>query len=153
METIKVSLYLEPYVIEVLKAFGNSLDEVVNRILDVTKETVDIASLPVAEKLNNTCRRVEVVITEPTYLSYVEVMGRNSKKLSLRRLLYWFVNNEQYVEYGFEPVGGPDKRLERYCIKLSECIKTINKVEQHYGKSELCDTIRQGIRKLLEELQ
>ena len=151
MDKIKVSLYLDEYILEVLKAFGD-LNTVVNKILECTSQTVDIGSLPVAPA-SKECKRVEVVIEEPTYLSYIQTMGRKSKKLSLKRLIYWFVNNEQYNDYGFEPVETVDTRKNKYYIRVSEFLNFVNLLEKYYCDSSVCDKVRESLHLVMEELQ
>lgn len=151
MEKIRVSIYIEDYVLEVLKTFGQ-LDDVVNKILDCTQHTVDLATLPVAPPPKN-CRRVEVIITNESYLQMSEILGRRSKKLSLRRLLYWFVNNEQYNDYGFEPSEQVDHRKNKYYTRVQDIYRFVNLLERYYCTPETCDNLRKGLDKVLEELQ
>lgn len=97
-----LSVYLSNDVRDVLQCYGK-IDDVVNRILVAGSQgLIDIMEKPPApEKKGGTYHQIN--IREPDYISLLETYGVKSSRISLRRLLYWFVDNEMYCELGWEP--------------------------------------------------
>ena len=101
---MKISIYLHSYITDVIKTFG-TIEEVVNRILDVADEgLIEIEDRPACEPREG-ASRYDVEVTSENYLQLLQVYGIKSKRISLRRLLYWFVENEVYNDLGWEPVN------------------------------------------------
>lgn len=96
-----LSVYLSKDIHDILSCYGH-LDDVVNRILKAGSEgLIDIMNKPSApEKKRGS--NYEIHIEEPDYIQLLETYGVKSSKISLRRLLYWFVENEIYEELGWE---------------------------------------------------
>lgn len=99
-----MSVYLSDDIADVLSCYG-TLDDVVNKILQYGAQgIIDIMEKPkIPEKKGGHYYKVDV--TEPDYIQLVELYGSKSSRISLRRLLYWFVENEMYVELEWEPVN------------------------------------------------
>lgn len=97
-----LNIYLDDTIVDVLKCYG-TLDVAVNRILQCgTEGLIDIMNKPTAPPKTNG-RQYVINITEPGYLGLYNIYGPKSSKISLRRLIYWFVNNELYEELAWEP--------------------------------------------------
>lgn len=89
------------YIVDTLKCFGE-LGTVVDRILDTfNADGMLIAELPSCPTQGVTTR-VTFEVTNEDYLTLLETYPRNSSKVSLKRLLTWFVENEMYDEWGWE---------------------------------------------------
>ena len=99
---MQMSIYLSNDVATMLHCYG-TLNDVINKILIAGAEgAIDIMDKPkVPDKKGGHCYRVE--IKEPNYLELIATFGTKSSRISLRRLLYWFVENEVYMELGWEP--------------------------------------------------
>lgn len=99
-----ISIYLHKEIANTLKTFGD-LEEVINKILICGAEgSFDITDKPNCVSREG-ARRYEINITEPEYLELLKTFPINSSRISLRRLLYWFVENEVYVDLNWTPVN------------------------------------------------
>ena len=90
-------VYLSDYVVDALSFYG-TLDEVVNKILTYgAAGSFDLMDKPKApDKTGGSVYKINVL--EPNYLELLDTFGASSSRISLRRLLYWFVDNEIYAE-------------------------------------------------------
>lgn len=97
-----LSIYLSTEIYQTLTYFGN-LDDVVNKILEAGSQgAFDVMEKPSApEKVGGRYYKVNVINQD--YLSLVEIYGQKNSRISLRRLLYWFVENEIYSELKWIP--------------------------------------------------
>lgn len=95
------SIYLHKEIVNTLRSFGN-LDTVVNQILAYGAEGYfEITDKPPAPP-RDYASRYNVQITDESYLQLLEIYPVNSPKISIRRLLYWFIENEVYDELGWK---------------------------------------------------
>lgn len=115
-----MSVYLSNEVRDILSCYG-TLDEVVDKILIAGSQgIIDIMEKPSApEKRGGS--NYQINIQEPDYIELVETYGAKSSKISLRRLLYWFVENEMYDQLGWEP--REDFAEERHSRKYDAIVK------------------------------
>ena len=112
------SIYLHKEIVDVLRSFGN-LELVVNQILAYGSEGYyEVTDKPPAPPRDN-AGRYSINITEEGYLQLLEIYPINSPKISIRRLLYWFVENEVYDELGW--------KINTYCNKNND--NTINSIK------------------------
>lgn len=99
-----LSVYLHDEIYSILRCYG-TLDEVVNRILDEgSAGSFDLMNCPKLPPREG-ARRFEVDVNNQEYLELLSLYPHNSTKISLRRLLYWFVENEMYLSLGWETSG------------------------------------------------
>ena len=127
------SIYLHKNIYEVLNCYGD-LSTVTNRILDACEQgVIDLFDMPKCQQRDG-ATRCDIDVTSEYYLQLVATFPVNSPRISLRRLLYWFVENEMYDVLEWEV-------LNDYCSK--EVQKTANKVK----------SIRQEVEKLQKRLQ
>lgn len=148
---MRMSIYLSNDVADILRCYG-TIDDVVHRILVAGAEgLIDIMEKPtIAEKKGGHYYKVN--IKEPMYLELLELYGTKSSRISLRRLLYWFVENEIYEELGWEPQSGfittnsdrsfdvlmelkqyvhkASKLMPEYYDQFNEIKQTLNKIEE-----------------------
>ena len=96
---MRLSVYLHTYVTDTLRMFGD-LNDVVDRILC----EVDVEDKPECPDRNG-ANRYNIDVINEEYLALIELHGNRSKNISLRRLLYWFVDNEIYNDLGWTPVS------------------------------------------------
>lgn len=98
---MQISVYLHDEVYSVLKCFG-TLDKVVNDILDaVSAGEIELMDKPAAPTRSG-AGRYNVNVSNEDYISLIRQMGAKSTRISLRRLLYWFVEEEVYELLGWE---------------------------------------------------
>lgn len=121
------SIYLHKHIAETLQCYGD-LSEVVNKILDASEQGIfDVVDMPKCESREG-ATRYNINVTNQTYLSLVESFPPNSPRLSLRRLLYWFVEQEMYEVLEWEVVnvyvsGAKNKILKKIGGIESELLK------------------------------
>lgn len=96
-----LSVYLHDEVASLLRCYG-PLEDVINRILDAGSEGhFDFMDKPRAPDRVG-ARRYDIDVTNDEYLSLLEEYPPNSCKISLRRIIYWFVENEMYDQMEWE---------------------------------------------------
>lgn len=121
-----LSVYLHKDRVDVLKMFGN-LNDVVNKILDeYDNGKIDIENKPECESRIG-ASRYNINIRNENYVDMLMSYGIKSKQISLRRLLYWFVDNEIYNELEWEPVNDYiDSNDERINKKIDKIVGEID---------------------------
>lgn len=116
------SVYLHDYIVDTLKMYGE-LDICINKILKhVEVNGLQIEDLPECPSRID-AKRYNVFINNSYYNELVEAYGIKSKRISLRRLLYYFIDNELYNEYGWEPINDyvstNDAKINKQYAKVS----------------------------------
>ena len=107
---------------DILQCYG-SITDVTNRILECGAEGLfDIMDKPTPPPKENG-HQVIIDVTEPTYLELVDMYSIRSSRISLRRLLYWFVDNEMYIELGWEATKTYKKSETEQAINMLGDIK------------------------------
>lgn len=148
-----VSVYLDNYVLDGLTLFG-PLSEVVDKVLTCCISDVDVSELPKAPPITPETRRVNITVTNEEFLMLSDTYGATSKKVSLRRILYWFVDNAMYENYDcFEVNQSKDNRRFRYITRLNDFESFVDKLEKHYCSTDTCVELRSAINKAIGELQ
>lgn len=95
--TTRIRIHRDYY--DVLQQFGG-LSKVANAMADlVYAGLVDVREMPRSPEANADCIGCSVTMTSPGYEALVEEYGVSSPKVSIRRWLYYFVENELYSEY------------------------------------------------------
>lgn len=148
-----VSVYLSSELHQILCCYG-SLDDVVNKILDAgTQGLIDIMQKPSApEKRGGAYYHINV--RNQDYVTLMETYGPKSSRISLRRLLYWFVENEVYEELGWEAneeyVDKRENQKHQAIIELKQALfKARTIIPEHRGE---IDEFRNLINEIEEKL-
>lgn len=127
-----ISVYLHKNIVDTLRCYGE-LSEVVNRILDASEEGIfDLTDMPKCRSREGALR-FEVNVTNETYLCLLNNYPVNSPRISLRRILYWFVEEEMYDILQWEAVNEYQDRdkerilkriggIESSVQRLSKCV-------------------------------
>lgn len=90
---MRISVYLSDSIINELTSYG-PLDEVVDNILQLGETgQIDLEQRPKCKNREHD-RRVDIDVTNMYYLELMTHYPPNSSNISLRRLLYWFVEND-----------------------------------------------------------
>lgn len=145
-----VSVYLSEEVYNVLTMFGE-LGEVVNKIVDAGMSgKFDIMDKPNygSRQGNN---RFAINIKNEDYINLSRQFAVNSSRISLRRLLQWFVYDEIYNELGWEPIKVYSSKTKE---KFNKCVLKIESdliKLQRYSTNYQCNKIKEII-KLLKEV-
>lgn len=129
-------IYLHRPIVAVLKCYGE-LDEVINRVLsEAANGKFDIMDKPAAPPRQG-AGVYAINITEPNYLELIKVYSIYSPKVSLRRILYWFVENEIYNELDWEIVNNyVDKSQKIFTNKLNIIVDELEKATR-YTQNEM----------------
>lgn len=117
------SIYLHNEIAEILKSFGE-LSEVVNKILqEGANGSFDFMDKPNIQSRDG-AKRYEINVQQEDYLNLLKCFPINSPKISLRRLLYWFVENEIYVDLNWKQCNYYKNIKTQKIIKIIEIIKS-----------------------------
>ena len=148
-----MSIYLSDEIADVLKCFGE-LSEVTNRILKAGSDgVIDIMHKPkIPDKKGG--QYYKIIIEDPDYLELLDTFGPKSSVISIRRLLYWFVENGIYEELEWEPKETYESKSvnKNYdaIVKLKQSLHRCLQLMPQY-KDDLLQ-IREIICKIEEEL-
>lgn len=153
---MKLSIYLHSSIVDVLKCYGD-LDDVVNKILEQGAAGVfDVMNKPPCPGRDG-AGRYEIDIVEPTYLEMLETYSPFSSKISLRRLLYWFVENEIYEELGWEQTRAYESRNDILLSKKVANALSELEIAKRYSHNrhvlQLLCTECENIKKIQEYLR
>lgn len=90
---MRVSVYIHQSILDELSCYGE-LDDVVDKILTLGENgVIDLENKPPCRPRTD-AKRVTIDIHNAYYITLVRSYPRNSSLVSLRRLLYWFVEND-----------------------------------------------------------
>lgn len=149
------SIYLHKHIAETLMCYGD-LSDVVNRILEVSETGVfDVVDVPKCEPRDGATKYF-IDVTNETYLALVASFPTNSPRLSLRRLLYWFVEQEMYEVLEWETVNEyVSKDKERILKKLGGIQSDLSKLQKHLNceEQEIAQEILQQLKNLKEVVE
>lgn len=121
---MRVSVYLGQHIINELEAYG-PLDVVVDQVLRLGEQgLIDLVGHPRCRP-RTLDRRVEVEVVNEYYIALTHDYPSRSTMTSLRRLLYWFVENDLTVmltpatEYTL-----PDRESDLIVARYKELVRT-----------------------------
>lgn len=148
-----VSIYLHKPVVEILKCYGE-LSDVINRILSLADEgIIELWDKPAAPPRDG-ASRYDVNITNESYLNLLDVNGVTNSRLSLRRILYWFVENELYNEFGWKIVNPYiDTNKLKQLKKVDKCLELIERLHNICKYEDLCNEILEKLNTLKEVIK
>lgn len=120
-----VKLYLDEQTAIVLRMFG-TINDVVNRIIDEGMAgKFDMFDKPVAPPRDD-CSRYEVHINNEDYIQMMANYPEKSSKVSLRRLVTWFIDNAVYEELGWT-ISCDKRKRDNLVKKLDDVMNTLQK--------------------------
>lgn len=124
-----LSVYLHKDKVDVLKMFDSDLSQAINKMLDAADQGYfDVEDKPECESRDG-ASRYNVNVTNESYLQLLQTFGVKSKRVSLRRLIYWFVDNEIYNELGWEVCDGHNNAdKDKYNKKVDKIIGETEKL-------------------------
>lgn len=122
------SIYLHKYIVDTLSLFGD-LSVVVNRILQEGADgKIDILDRPPCMNRDG-AGRYNITITQPEYLELLQCYSVNSPKISIRRIIYWFVDFAIYEQLGWRPTRRyEDKSLQTLCRHIDKARASIARI-------------------------
>lgn len=136
-----MSVYLHKEIASILKCYGANLSEAVNKVLDAASQGhFSVMDKPVIPNRDG-ASRYTVDVTNDDYIQLVRMYPENSVRVSLRRLLYWFVENEMYDFLDWEVISDyKDENTVQFERLLVRARQTTEKL-QKYAPIEHRDSI------------
>ena len=146
---MRFSIYLSNDVIDILQCYG-TISDVTNKILECGAEGMfDIMDKPTPPPKQNG-KQVIIDVIEPNYLDLIEMYSIKSSRISIRRLLYWFVENEMYAELGWEGVQKyKDSGTEKALAMIGDIKVQMYRLEKlTFNCDDEFETIRQKLNEI-----
>ena len=137
-----INIHLHKEIADSLRCFGD-LSTVVNKILQAgALGVIDIMDKDACPDKEG-CEHCRIEVTEPNYLELYKMYGPKNRRISLRRLLYWFVENEIYDELGWRPVNTEiiDKRAILFEKKLNTAITELTRAMSYTSSTSTKDKL------------
>lgn len=143
------SIYLHKHIAETLTCYGD-LSEVVNKILETSEQGIfDVVDMPKCESREGATRYL-INITNETYLQLVASFPPNSPRISIRRLLYWFVEQEMYEVLEWTPVTEyVSKDKEKILKKIGGIDSELTKLQRNLNHEEY-EIVQDILEKLIK---
>ena len=151
---MKISLYLHKDIVDILSMYGD-LTSVVNAVLDeCASGRIDLQDKPPCRPRDG-AGRYNVIVDNEYYESMVDMFGIKSKNISVRRLLYWFVENEVYNDLEWVPIKDYEEMTTIKTKKMIENLKLdVRRLKSHIERNVLNGmNVVNEIEKLLRNLE
>lgn len=153
---MKQSIYLHRPIIDTLRCYGEPSD-VINKILEeAAVGKFDLMNKPPCPGRDG-AGRYDIDITEPNYLELLEMYSPLSPKISIRRLIYWFVENEMYNELGWKQNHSfVDNSLRIMKNKISNALSELQRAKRYCRNNReqnVILSICEEIKKLQESIK
>lgn len=125
-------IYLHRYIVEAMEQFG-PLWKVIPRIVDEgVAGAFPIEALPPApHRTPGDMVQVTVDVTNEDYNAMVQERSTRSSLVSLRRIIYHFVDNELYVDLGWQPSPTATPAPSAYQRTLAIVITDVARLRQY----------------------
>ena len=150
---MKFSIYLHKPIADTLKCYGD-LSEITNKILSLGEQGLIILTDKPNVPDRQGATRYDIEVTNESYLSLVKSYPINSCRVSLRRLLYWFVENELYNEFGWKIVNSyVDTDKLKQVKKVDKCLELIERLHNTCPYEDLCNEIVEKLNTLKEVIK
>lgn len=113
-----INLLIDDGTADLIRYYG-SIPQVVNRILQHgAVGEIPLMDLPSVKLPDHNVKQYKVNVTDANYLQLCEIYGTKSARISLRRIVYWFMENEKYIEFNWEADSYFDKSKNQELIEL-----------------------------------
>ena len=147
-----VSIYLERYALDIIQVYGD-VDEVINRMLDSANgDEFDVFDKPsIGPRIDSV--RYNVNVTNEDYIQLLTTMPVNSPRISLRRFVHWFIDNEMPEQLGWKPVGKYKQkehdRINKILNNIESEVKSLDKLYDMVG----CENHTAFLHKILQQIK
>lgn len=113
--------------VQILKAFGD-INTVTDKILDYCEASGNaFEDMPPVMLEDPT--KINIEVTNSTFLQLLSVYGSRNNKISLARVLEWFVTNEEYINLGWslnsKPVLKSNNKMRSKILKIKSDILSL----------------------------
>lgn len=145
---MKVSVYLDTPTLDIINCYG-TLNDVVNKMLKYCEE----GQITFENKPNCTPKerslRCSIDIESDYYISLLDCYPINSPIISIRRFIYWFIENNMFEQLGWEPIRKYESsKNKKELKKINEIISLLTKI-----KLTLQDERLTEIKNLLNDIK
>lgn len=146
-----ISVYLHDEIAKTLQCFGN-LSDVINDILTAGENgEFEITDKPACPSKDG-AKRYRINVTNNYYLQLYHLHGSTSYVVSLRRLLYWFVETMVYDQLNWKPINQYDeKRLTQLNKIKNNIFNDLNKLKKYITSNHnlsVIDTILDTLKEM-----
>lgn len=125
---MQVSIYLHQDILNELAYYGD-LDNVVDQILTLGERgAIDLEDRPPCRPRAN-AKRVTVNIHNRYYITLLRTYPAKSSRISLRRILYWFVENDMCTLLNTETITD-EEQYERLYIQVLDIVHELVTLQQ-----------------------
>lgn len=147
---MEYNIYIHRYVRDILSQFGD-INTVVNHIVDEgMRGKFNIYALDKAPpRTTGDMCQYTITILNKEYNELVQTHGNRSSTVSLRRIIYHFVDNELYEELGWKTIAAPS--LDRYTVILARLGDTTSQLNTYVPLQHrpLYNEVVQAVRRLI----
>lgn len=145
------NVYLHKYVRDILSQFGD-VNAVVNHIVDEAMAgRINLYGLDKAppRSSGDMCQYTFTIINDQ-YNELVDAHGPRSSLVSLRRIIYTFVDNEMYDELGWNTIHQPN--VDAYTAALTRLADTVRKLGEYVPSQHrpLYNAVVDAARRLID---
>lgn len=139
---MKYNLNISKDYYDILVMFGD-INDVIDKVLKIVERgEIDIDNLP-DSVVRGPKKHIVVNIDSEWYEHMQGIYGPTSPRISISRLLYYFVDNELYVDYDWKIVRKCDDKTSNKLLKILDDVdrnigqlKHLVKDTQDYNKLE-----------------
>ena len=94
-----INLLIDEPTAKIMQYYGD-ISEVVNKILEHgARGDIPLMDLPPAPQPLPGTKQYKINVTDLNYLKLCDIYGTKSQRISLRRIVYWFMDNEKYIDF------------------------------------------------------
>ena len=117
---MRINLSVPDDVAAMMEMFGD-VSEVTNKILHLAEtEQISVMNKPAVNDIQHP-RKLSILVNNEYYEDLVLTYGITSRNISLKRLLCWFFETEQYLQFNWKPKNEYiNKRIERFKSVLTK---------------------------------
>lgn len=149
---MEYNIYVHRYIRDILSQFGD-INTVVNHIVDEgMRGKFNIYALDKAPpRTTGDMCQYTITILNKEYNELVMTHGNRSSTVSLRRIIYHFVDNELYEELGWD-VTDPQPKLDAYTVALTKLTDATSQLNDYipYQHRQLYNEVVQAVRRLID---
>lgn len=147
-----VNISIDDFTAEIMMHFG-TISDVTNKILALGADgSIPLMDLPSVAIEKSACKQYKINITDENYLGLCETYGTKSTRISLRRIIYWFIENEQYDAFGWIPAAPVLPNNQRIVDLLGEIESRLYTLYKLLNNNKHALAIKNEIQKIKQEV-
>lgn len=148
---MKLTVYLSRDIFDILNCYG-SLNDVTNKILAAgAAGEFDLLDRPaVPPRVNGSYHTINV--TNQYYINLTNLYGTTSSKVSLRRILYWFVNNDMFEQLEWTPTTIMPTKFEKAEDAINKIRLDLSELCKYTDDKKCINNIRKNLNEIEESI-